>query len=182
MTAGYDESDRARHTVANLLVPAHGLVRDLRGQHERQPAGPSTAAASAGLGHTNRRRRRSDLRHTGRTSSAITWGDYTNSMTQTYWATTLAYVPPIPTCRLDFWRWLGVNDRAADHAYIQYPTTGSGPIWTNGVRTSWTRHGSSRRLTSRPWPTSRRRSTFAGASAHEFVERLLRLEHRRRDG
>jgi len=65
-------------------------------------------------------------------------GDYTNNMSATLWLTTAALdCSNLSECELRFWRWLGVESSAFDHAYVQISTDGSSwqPLWSNSTTT-----------------------------------------------
>ncbi|MFH1419899.1 MAG: C25 family cysteine peptidase, partial [Planctomycetota bacterium] len=62
-------------------------------------------------------------------------GDYTNSMPEYNLTTTAIDCENMTEVRLKFWRWLGVEQNAYDHAYIRVSTNGSNweTVWSNGA-------------------------------------------------
>lgn len=57
-------------------------------------------------------------------------GDYTNSMTNTHWATTPSFDCSAATIvNFTFWAWLGVESPTYDHAYIEV-SNNNGSSWT----------------------------------------------------
>ncbi|MEI6809403.1 MAG: M4 family metallopeptidase, partial [bacterium] len=63
-------------------------------------------------------------------------GDYANSIVSTYWLTTTAIdLSSAANTKLLFWRWLGVERPAYDHAYVDVSNNGSTwtRIWENST-------------------------------------------------
>lgn len=72
-------------------------------------------------------------------------GDYANSLSTTYWLTTTPLnLSTSMNCKLVFYRWLGVEQSAYDHAYVDVSNNGTTwtRIWANSAEVtdaSWTR-------------------------------------------
>ncbi len=70
-------------------------------------------------------------------------GDYANNLPERHLTSTAIDCSDLTDVRLSFWRWLGVEQPAYDHAYIRISTNGSNwvTIWENTAEvadTSWT--------------------------------------------
>ena len=62
-------------------------------------------------------------------------GDYTGTLAETHLTSTAIDCTGLTKCSVRFWRWLGVENNAYDHAYVRVSNNGSSwtTVWQNGA-------------------------------------------------